>query len=139
MAEGTALSVIVVISSDTVARRADVSHLEGCLGALSKQNHPPAMEIIVPHHTDVDGIEDLSRRYPAVVFLPVPIVSIAERDGGGREHHDARLRIVRDRADYASQIGDEGLVHRLIVPLSIRVPPLHRASSSGPGRAPPVA
>ena len=88
MAERTALSVIVVISSDTVARRADVSHLEGCLQALSKQKDPPEMEIIVPHHEDVDGIEELSRRYPAVVFLPVPIVSIADREGGGREHHD---------------------------------------------------
>ena len=88
MADAPALSVIVVISSDTVSRRADVAHLEGCLDALSSQQDAPPMEIIVPHHDEVDGIEDLSRRYPAVVFLPVPSASIAHRKGGGREHHD---------------------------------------------------
>ncbi len=46
------------------------------------------MEIIVPHHQDVDGIEELAKRFPAVVFLPVPGASIAQRRGGGREHHD---------------------------------------------------
>jgi hypothetical protein len=88
MAEVPTLSVIVVISSDTISPRADVSHLKGCLDALSRQQDPPATEIIVPHHQDVDGIEELSRRYPAVVFLPVPGASIAQRSGGGREHHD---------------------------------------------------
>src|SRR5918995_1394349 len=89
MAEPPALSVIVVIASDTIAPRADVSHLEACLEALAQQQGPPAMEIIVPHHQDVDGIEELSRRFPAVVFLPVPGASIANRNGGGgREHHD---------------------------------------------------
>ena len=88
MAELRTLSVIVVISSDTISPRAEVSHLEGCLEALSLQEDGPAMEIIVPHHRDVDGIEELSQRFPAVVFLTVPGVSIANREGGGREHHD---------------------------------------------------
>jgi hypothetical protein len=88
MAEVPALSVIVVISSDTVSLRADVSHLESCLAALSRQQDAPVTEIIVPHHQDVDGIDELSRRFPAVVFLPVPGASIAHRSGGGREHHD---------------------------------------------------
>ena len=88
MSELPALSVIVVISSDTISPRADVSHLKGCLDALSRQQDPPATEIIVPHHPDVDGIEELSTRFPAVVFVPVPGTSIANRVGGGREHHD---------------------------------------------------
>lgn len=88
MFELRALSVIVVISSDTISSRAEVSHLEGCLEALSRQQDPPQMEIIVPHHADVDGIEKLSTRFPTVIFLPIPGISIADRDGGGREHHD---------------------------------------------------
>jgi hypothetical protein len=88
MAELPALSVIVVISSDTISSRAEVSHLEGCLDALSRQQEAPAMEIIVPYHADVDGIEELSARFRAVIFAPVPSISIADRDGGGREHHD---------------------------------------------------
>jgi hypothetical protein len=87
MADAPALSVIVVISSDTIARRADVSHLEGCLEALSLQLDAPAMEIIVPHHQDVDGIEELSARFASVAFVAVP-ASISDRRGGGREHHD---------------------------------------------------
>ena len=88
MSELRVLSVIVVISSDTISSRAEVSHLEGCLEALSRQQDPPALEIIVPHHPDVDGIEALSTRFPAVAFVPVPGISIANRVGGGREHHD---------------------------------------------------
>src|SRR5829696_451375 len=89
MAEPPALSVIVVIASDTISPRADISHLERCLEALAQQQGSPPMEIIVPHHQGVDGIEELSGRFPAVVFLPVPGASIAHRGGGGgREHHD---------------------------------------------------
>jgi len=89
MAEPPALSVIVVIASDTISPRADISHLERCLEALAQQQGSPPMEIIVPHHQGVDGIEELSGKFPAVVFLPVPGASIAHRGGGGgREHHD---------------------------------------------------
>lgn len=110
MAVLPALSVVVVISSDTISSRAEVSHLEGCLQALSRQQDPPAIEIIVPHHQDVDGIGGLSARFPSVIFLPVPEVSIARRDGGGREHHDelrthglniARGEVVALLEDYA--------------------------------------
>jgi hypothetical protein len=88
MFDAPKLSVIVVIASDTISPRANVSHLEGCLKALSRQEQSPAMEVIVPHHQDVDGIEELSRQFPTIVFLPVPSASIAHRRGGGREHHD---------------------------------------------------
>src|SRR5215217_6550858 len=88
MAVAPALSVIIVISSDTISRRADVWHLEGCLKALARQKHPPALEIIVPHHRDVDGVEVLASRYPSVILLLTPGTSIAHRSGGGREHHD---------------------------------------------------
>lgn len=88
MADVPALSVVVVISSDTLSPRAEISHLEACLEALSRQEAPPALETIVPHHQHVDGIEGLSKRFPAVVFLPVLVASMANRGGGGREHHD---------------------------------------------------
>lgn len=88
MAALSPLSVIVTISSDTTSRRAHVSHLEGCLELLAQQRDAPPLEIIVPHHPEVDGIEELSIRFPAVTFLPVPSASIAGRKGGGREHHD---------------------------------------------------
>lgn len=88
MAALSPLSIIVTISSDTISKRANVSHLEGCLDALAQQQNAPPLEIIVPHHPEVDGIEELSARFPAVNFLSVPSASIAGRNGGGREHHD---------------------------------------------------
>jgi Glycosyl transferase family 2 len=82
------LSVIVVIVSDTITRRAEVTHLKSCLDALAHQGNSPSMEVIVPYHEDVDGIEDLARTHPDVTFMRVTGVSIASRKGGGREHHD---------------------------------------------------
>ena len=110
MVETPELSVVVIISSDTILARADVLHLEGCLEALARQQNPPKTEIIVPHHPEVDGLEKLSKRFPAAVFLPVPEASIADRGSGGREHHDvlrahglriARGQIVTLLEDYA--------------------------------------
>jgi len=88
MAALATLSVVLTISSDTISRRAHVSHLEGCLQALAQQRNAPPLEVIVPHHPEVDGIEELSARFPEVIFLSVPSASIAGRKGGGREHHD---------------------------------------------------
>jgi hypothetical protein len=82
------LSVVVVIVSDTITPRAEVTHLRACLDTLAHQTNPPPLEIVVPYHEDVDGIADLERAYPDVTFIRVPGISIARRKGGGREHHD---------------------------------------------------
>jgi hypothetical protein len=86
--EHPVLSIVVVIVSDTITPRAEVTHLKSCLDALSNQTSPPPMEIIVPYHEDVDGIEDLARTHPDVTFIRATGVAIASRRGGGREHHD---------------------------------------------------
>ena len=82
------LSIIVVIVSDTTDRRADVSHLASCLASLAGQVDAPATETIVPYHDQVDGIDDVRRRFPEVRFLPVPDARAPGDQGGGREHHD---------------------------------------------------
>jgi hypothetical protein len=86
--EHPVLSVVVVIVSDTITRRAEVTHLRSCLAALANQTNPPPLEIIVPYHEDVDGISDLERTHPDVRFMRAAGVSISSRRSGGREHHD---------------------------------------------------
>jgi hypothetical protein len=78
------LSVVVVIVSDTTSR-ATAAHLPECLDALSKQVGAPAIEVIVPHLVDVEGLDVVRRQFPWVRFLPAPDV-VAQP--GGREHHD---------------------------------------------------
>jgi hypothetical protein len=83
------LSVVVVIVSDTTASRCDASHLAGCLEALHAQVAPPPLEVIVPHHLQVEGLDELRRRYPEVRFIPVPDLRTFSGLGRGtREHHD---------------------------------------------------
>lgn len=92
------LSVVVAIVSDTTDPRVDVSHLAGCLEALRDQAGAPSMEVIVPYHDGVDGVEGLRRQFPEVTFLPVGDLKAA---GGSREHHDA----IRARGIAAAQGG----------------------------------
>ncbi|MCI0591197.1 MAG: hypothetical protein L0Y67_06305 [Gammaproteobacteria bacterium] len=82
------LSVVVVIVSDTTDARCDVAHLAGNLQALTQQLDPPPMEIIVPYHPPVEGIEELKSRFPDVVFIAVENHRTITRSGGSREHHD---------------------------------------------------
>jgi hypothetical protein len=82
------LSVVVAIVSDTVGSRCDASHLAGSLEALGNQRDAPPMEVIVPYHARVQGIEELRRRFPGVVFLPVDDLKTFTGEGGSREHHD---------------------------------------------------
>jgi hypothetical protein len=86
--ERPVLSIVVVIVSDTLTRRAEVSHLRSCLDALSRQKNPPPVEIIVPYHENVDGIQELESKFTDVNFLCIPGFSIGSRRGGEREHHD---------------------------------------------------
>ncbi len=82
------LSVVVVITGDTVSHRGGATDLAGCLEALVRQCNPPRMEIIVPYHSRIEGIEDLRTRFPSVHFQQVQgLDSLTER-GGSREHHD---------------------------------------------------
>lgn len=82
------LSVVIAIVSDTTGSRCDVSHLAGSLTALAQQLDPPPMEILVPYHPEVAGIEELRQRFPNVVFLPVNDLRTFTGLGGSREHHD---------------------------------------------------
>lgn len=85
---GGLLSVVVVLVSDSNEGHCEVADLAECLDFLTRQSEPPALEVIVPHHLNVTGIEQLSRRFPEVTFLPcVDLKSFTGR-GGSREHHD---------------------------------------------------
>jgi hypothetical protein len=87
-AQTPVLSVVVAIVSDTTESRSDVSHLTGCLEALAQQIDPPVMEIIVPYHSGVEGIEELKLRDTDVVLVPVDDLKTFTDQGGSREHHD---------------------------------------------------
>ena len=82
------LSVIVIIASDTTQSQANVSLLAACLEALSRQIDPPAMEVIVPYHHRVAGIDGLRRQFPHVDFVLVSDLRDWSQTGGSREHHD---------------------------------------------------
>jgi len=82
-----ALSVVVAIVSDTTGRP-DTAHLEPALRALKNQRGAPAIEIVVPYHPSVNGIERLRRAYPDVRFLEIPDLKTFTGSSGSREHHD---------------------------------------------------
>ena len=78
------LSVVVAIVSDTTDSRSDASHLDSCLQALSQQIDAPPMEIIVPYHGNVSGIESMkahiltSSSSPLTILKPIlPKVEVA--------------------------------------------------------------
>jgi hypothetical protein len=80
-------SVVVAIVSDTTSR-ADASHLGPCLEALLRQTGAPAMEIVVPHHPFVQGIDQVRDRYPGVKFVKAGDLRTYTGRPGSREHHD---------------------------------------------------
>lgn len=82
------LSVVIVIVGDTVESRCDTFDLAGCLDALIRQINPPSMEIIVPYHSRVEGIDKLKLRFPSVTFLFAEPLRTLRAGGGSREHHD---------------------------------------------------
>lgn len=79
------LSIIVGFSSDTIAKVASADRLAECLEGLTKQVDAPDLEVIVPHHEPIEGLETVKRRFPWVQFISAPDV---EKRPGGREHHD---------------------------------------------------
>lgn len=87
-ADNPAVSVVVVIVSDTMDERARVDPLSGCLAALAAQVDAPPMEVVVPFHANTDGIDELALRFPNARFVAVTDPAIAARRAGSREHHD---------------------------------------------------
>ena len=85
---GPTLSVVVGIVSDTTESRVDVTHLAACLDALSPQVDRGSVEVIVPYHENVRGVEHLTRRFPWVTFVPIIDLGMSSRQSGDREHHD---------------------------------------------------
>jgi hypothetical protein len=108
----TVLSVVIPIVSDTIRTHASVEALAECLEGFSRQRNAPPMELIVPHHGQVEGIDELRRKYPEVVFLSVSEVDIRRRKRGGREHHD----VLRARGMLAATGDLIGLVEDHVVP-----------------------
>jgi hypothetical protein len=104
------LSVVIVIVSDTTRSRYDTEHLAGTLEALAAQVDAPAMEVLVPYRTPLDGVEELARQHPGVRFLPVSDLRSYRRTAGGREHHDElRARgIEAARGDIVAMLEDHG-------------------------------
>ncbi len=82
------LSIIAIIANDTNDHHAHVAHLRGCLQALAAQKNAPPFEVIVPHYPAVEGLEALSREFPAVRFISVSDLRTFTGRGGSREHHD---------------------------------------------------
>lgn len=105
------LSVVVVIVSDTTDSHGGASHLAASLEALSRQADPPPMEVIVPHLPNVDGIDEIKRRFPHARFVPVPDLKRSTGRLGSREHHDElRARgLVLARGEIVALLEDHGL------------------------------
>jgi GT2 family glycosyltransferase len=77
------LSVVVALISG------DLDDLVACLNALTTQQAPPSMEIVVPYDEPVAAVAGLASRFPGVRFLPVEgLDTAAARAGASREHHD---------------------------------------------------
>ncbi len=105
------LSVVVAIVSDTTDRP-DVTHLDPCLEALTKQAAQRPMEIIVPYHPSVDGIDRMRLKYPDVRFVEAAKLTTYTGQGGSREHHDElRARgLAAARGKIVALIEDHGIV-----------------------------
>ncbi|MCL6503671.1 MAG: hypothetical protein K6T86_13390 [Pirellulales bacterium] len=108
------LSVVVAIVSDTISRRPDSGHLEGCLEHLMPQANDGQVELIVACLEGTEGIERLRSRFADVKFIAVP-EALLERHVGGREHHDvlrargllaARGKLVALLEDHARPAAD---------------------------------
>jgi hypothetical protein len=82
------MSVIVALVSDTSHGRCNPLHLERCLAALEAQEAAPPMEVIVPYHAQVEGIDRLRDLFPTVTFLECTDRLVNIPQGGSREHHD---------------------------------------------------
>lgn len=104
------LSVVVAVVCDTLRSRSDTTYLERTLEALASQVDAPAMEVLVPYHTAIRGVEELKRRFPGVRFLEFARPKSYNPGGPGREHHD-ELRaagMAQAQGDIVALIEDHG-------------------------------
>jgi hypothetical protein len=88
--------------------------LSRCLGALTAQEHPPRMEVIVPYDTTVSEVAALASRYPAFTFLPVgeiPTERPAASAAGQHELYDRRRAagLLAASGDLIAILEDRGL------------------------------
>jgi len=108
-ADPPTLSIVLVIVSDTIDPVANLAHLEGALDAIGAQQDAPPLEIVVPYHADVVGMDALAARFPTTVrFIRVDDPEARPVAGGGREHHDVlRSRgIAAARGEYVGLLED---------------------------------
>ena len=104
------ISVVVAIVSDTAVSHCNLSPLVRCLEALANQVAPPTMEIIVPYHSRVMGIEGLRAQFPHVRFFQISGGNAFHISEGDRERMD-RLRaegMAAARGDILALIEDVG-------------------------------
>ncbi len=103
--ENPVLSVVIGMVSDTTGKT-DAGHLSICLQAFSDQLDDPPVELIVAHLGDVEGLEDVKKRFPHVCFLPVTDLNLESM--GRREHHDVlRARgLLAARGDLLALVED---------------------------------
>lgn len=126
------VSVVVAIVSDTTGK-ADTRHLKPCLAALMRQIGPE-LEIIVPYHAGVGGMEEMRADFPEVEFVNVTHLRTYTGRLNSREHHDEiRARgMALARGEIVALIEDHG------VPTpewSSRIVEAHRQSFAGVGGA----
>lgn len=82
------LSVVIVTVGDTVTPYCETNDLKGALEALTQQSNPPDLEIIVPYHSGMSGMDELRAQFSDVIFLYVAQLKSRKGAGSGREHHD---------------------------------------------------
>ena len=127
------LSIVVAIVSDTTEAHCGTSHLVPCLEALSQQLDPPLMEIIVPYHDGVTGIEELKLRFPEIIFIHATDLKTYVAGGGSREHHnELRMRgVAAARGKIIALLEDHGRPDRHWCSLMVRAHEQHYAAVGG--------
>lgn len=105
------LSVVVSIVSDTADGRCDLSLLSACLNALAGQIAAPAMEVVVPYPSQLDGMAEVMGRFQEVTFVECDRLKAYTGKGGTREHHDElRARgLAAARGDILGLLEDHAL------------------------------
>src|SRR5437588_7231772 len=104
------LSVVVALVSDTTRCPANLAHLEPCLHALCRESADLPVEIIVPYHAWVDGIQEFSRRFPDVRFIKVRLRFYTGRTNSHEHHHELRSRgIDAARGEIVALTEDHGI------------------------------
>jgi hypothetical protein len=87
--------VVVVIASDTTRPRADVEALCACLEAFRRQRDAPEIELVVPCHDAVDGLDELAARFPEAVIVKVSGPKGPSLTGERVHHHSLRTAGLR--------------------------------------------